>query len=133
MDRSRTEVVTGGAGEAWVPLEACTLPAAEQPLRVAAFDEVFRTSLRDVQRSGSQKARLVFEGDDGLTTRLQELVTAEAACCSFFSFTLTSSDADASSAADDRVVVLDVEVPAAHTDVLDALVTRADQARRAAS
>ncbi|WP_245718914.1 hypothetical protein [Micromonospora rhizosphaerae] len=33
----------------WVP-EACTLPTAERPLRVAEFDELFATALRGQTR-----------------------------------------------------------------------------------
>ena len=46
---------------------------------------------------------------------------AESSCCSFFAFGVTELDGD--------VVALDVEVPAAHVDVLAALVTRAEAAQ----
>ena len=48
--------------------------------------------------------------------RAAELVTAETACCSFFTFTLTATVGQ---------LVLDIDVPAAYADVLDALAARA--------
>ncbi|MET7947480.1 hypothetical protein [Micromonospora sp. NPDC005324] len=45
-----------------------------------------------------------------------EIGHRESSCCSFFSFTI---------AADTGTLRLDVEVPAAHVDVLDALALRA--------
>jgi len=48
---------------------------------------------------------------------VRDLAGRESQCCSFFTFTITA----------DRPghVVLDIEVPAAHVDVLDALTRRA--------
>jgi hypothetical protein len=34
----------------WAPVDACTLPTADQPLRVAEWDDLFATSLRAVER-----------------------------------------------------------------------------------
>ncbi len=59
-------------GLEWVPVESCTLPSAEQPLRVAEFDELFAASLRDAQPSadGARFARLLLGGDDTLPARV---------------------------------------------------------------
>ena len=100
----------------WVPVDACTLPTADQPLRVAEWDNLFATSLRTVER-GSTCARLVLSGDDGLVARVQRLADAETACCSFFTFTVTSLD--------DAGVALDIQVPPTRSDVLAALLQRA--------
>jgi hypothetical protein len=53
------------SGLDWVP-QACTLPTAERPLRVAAFDKLFAAAVRAA-----------------------ELAAAETGCCSFFTFILT--------------------------------------------
>ena len=125
-----TEITTQPAD--WVP-DACTLPTAERPLRAAEFDDLFATSLRDLQSptSGARRVRLVLAGDADLPARVQQLADAETLCCSFFTFTLNRLDDVASRAGDEAVVTLDIEVPAAHTVVLDALVRRADAARQA--
>ena len=113
----------------WVP-EACTLPTVEQPLRLAEFDTLFAASLRAVERSSARHARLVLAGDETLAARVRQLADAETSCCSFFSFTLTPLTPDG---ADTTAVALDIEVPPARSDVLAALVGRADRARRAGS
>jgi hypothetical protein len=100
----------------WPPVDACTLPTADQPLRLAEWDDLFVTSLRTVER-GPTRARLVLAGDDGLAARVRRLADAETACCSFFTFTVTPRDDDG--------VVLGIEVPPARSDVLAALIERA--------
>ena len=113
----------------WASVEACTLPTAERPLRVAAFDEVFGSSLRAVERpEGGTRARLMLAGGadlaDDLANRVQSLADAETSCCSFFTFGVTTLEADP--ALDSAPgVALDIEVPAAYVGVLDALVDRA--------
>jgi len=124
-----------GRGEpdpsAWVPVDACTLPTADQPLRVAEFDDLFASALRRVERTdASRRARLVLAGDEHLTGRVQRLADAETACCSFFTFTLTPLISDGTD--EETVLALDIEVPDARADVLAALVQRADLARRPA-
>src|SRR4051794_3260145 len=120
----------------WVPVEACTLPTATQPLRVAEFDTLFAPSLRPVEppAGAATRARLVLAGDADLPSRVQRLADAETACCSFFTFTLGPQAADPSGGGDDTtLLVLDIEVPSTRVDVLAALVQRADQGRRAAA
>jgi hypothetical protein len=116
----------------WLPVDACTLPTTEQPLRVTEFDNLFAASLRTVEHpdAAGTRARLVLAGDETLSARLQRLAAAETACCSFFSFRLTPLSTDE---AGETVVALDIAVPAARSDVLAALVQRADQVLRAAS
>ena len=111
MDLSST------AERPWVPVDACTLPTAEQPLRVGEWDGLFTESLRAVERPDATRARLLLAGDGSLAARVQRLADAETACCSFFTFTVTSLD--------DAEVALDIEVPAKQSDVLAALVERA--------
>jgi hypothetical protein len=100
--------------ERWVP-DACTLPTAEQPLRVADFDRVFRGT-QTVDRVSAQHVRLLIRGGDTLAQRLRELAARETQCCSFFTFEVAvASDG----------VRFDIEVPPGHVDVLDALAARA--------
>jgi hypothetical protein len=129
MDLPLTATRTDPAA-AWVPVEACALPTADQPLRVAEFDDLFTTSLTAVERppGAPTRSRLLLVGDESLPERVQRLADAETACCSFFTFTVTPLPAD-----DGIAVALDVEVPPAHVDVLTALLSRAEPARGAAA
>jgi hypothetical protein len=124
---------THAAAPDWVPVDACTLPTAEQPLRAAEFDELFATALRGTQRLDARRARLVLAGDQAMPSRVQRLVDAESACCSFFTFTVTSPPAHSSPERGETTVELTIEVPPARADVLAALVTRAEQTRQVAS
>jgi len=100
--------------KAWVP-EACTLPAAQRPLRVAAFDQLFTEAVRAMVRVPPDRLRLALRADPQIAARAAELAAAETGCCSFFTFTLTATGGR---------LVLEVTVPAAHTGVLDALADR---------
>ncbi len=127
MTTSTPAATASDPGPAWVPVDACTLPTRDQPLRVAEFDDLFATSLRDVAPAagGTPRARLVLGGDDTLPARVQRLADAETSCCSFFAFTVTDLGFEASDRAEEKRVALDIEVPPARVDVLDALVARA--------
>lgn len=96
-------------------LSACTLPTAERPLRLAEFDDLFRTSVRSVGRDGDT-VHLHLSGLAGLREQVRDLAERESQCCSFFTFTLAGTDDD---------LDFDIGVPAAHRDVLDALNARA--------
>ena len=99
------------AERAWVP-EACTLPNADRPARVAEFDELFG-SLRELRREAPTWLRLRL--DTALESRTRDLLARESGCCSFFDF-------DVHRAADELVV--DIRVPADRTAVLDELEKR---------
>jgi hypothetical protein len=99
--------------EVWVP-DACTLPTAQRPLRLAEFDELFATAVRGQQRVSPTRLRWLLDPAAEATGR--DLTGRETQCCSFFTFTFTPADA---------VVQVHVEVPAAHVHVLDALAERA--------
>ena len=114
MDLSRTAETT------WLPVDSCTLPTAEQPLRVAEFDDLFDTSLRTVERHSPTRATLTFSGDETLADRVQRLAGAETACCSFFTFTFTFTVTEQGGR-----TTLVVEVPERYPSVLAALVDRA--------
>lgn len=109
-------------GAAWVPADACTLPRADQPLRVAEFDNLFRAHLDGVEQMSRTRARLSFSGGRAVREKVSRLTAQESACCSFFTFDIT--------AATFEVVVLDVQVPEAHADVLAGLVSRARVMKR---
>lgn len=103
---------------------ACTLPAAEQPLRIAEFDEVFSRAVRGAERAGPSRLRLNLDPVPTTAGRVAELAAAETGCCSFFTFTITVADGR---------LTLEVTVPPAHIRVLDALAARgAELAGRAA-
>ena len=91
----------------WAP-QACTLPTAERPVRVAEFDELFATGLRGQQRLA--RTRLRWRLDVAAEAAARDLTSRESECCSFFTFA-PAGDA----------LQLDVEVPAVHAGVLDAL------------
>jgi hypothetical protein len=100
--------------------EECTLPAADQPLRLAEFDHLFATAVRRVDSVGASHARMYLTGPVGLAARVRDLAARESGCCSFFTFTTTAEPA-----ADGEAVLLDIEVPAEHADVLIGLARRA--------
>jgi hypothetical protein len=103
------------SGLDWVP-QACTLPMAERPLRVAAFDGLFADAVRGVDRIAADRLHLELRPEPAVAGRAAELAAAETGCCSFFTFILTVTGGSAG---------LDIVVPAAQTAVLDALAKRA--------
>lgn len=101
--------------ESWV-IEACTLPTAERPLRVAEFDGLFRTAVRAVERADPRRLRLTLAPDAATAARAADLAVRETGCCSFFTFTLEMSGGQ---------VLMEVAVPPEQVGVLDALADRA--------
>jgi hypothetical protein len=99
--------------------DACTLPTAERPLRLAEFDDLFATALRRVDPVSATHARMHLTGPAGLAARVRDLAARETECCSFFTFTTTGEPAT-----DGEAVVLDIEVPAAYAGVLTSLSRR---------
>ena len=97
----------------WGP-DACTLPTAERPLRLAEFDALLAESLRWQDRPAPTRLRWHLQPEAEPAAR--GLTQREAACCSFFTFSFTPAKAD---------LVVDVEVPAEYIAVLDALQTQA--------
>ncbi|MFC5728156.1 MULTISPECIES: hypothetical protein [Nocardioides] len=95
--------------------EACTMPTADRPLRLAEFDALFSRAVRDVQRGGTG-VRMHLAGDAGLVDRVRDLTDRETSCCSFFAFTIDGTDDD---------LTLDIAVPPARQEILDALADRA--------
>lgn len=100
---------------AWVP-RACTLPEAERPLRVAEFDDLFAKSLRGLGRYSPTGLWMDLDPTPETAARAANLVMRETGCCSFFIFALVAAQG---------ALTLDVRVPDARVDVLDALASRA--------
>jgi hypothetical protein len=98
---------------AWIP-QACTLPTVERPLRLAEFDDLFATALRTQQRRSA--TTLSWALDPAAEATARDLADRESCCCSFFSFTFHPGD---------EALRLDLSVPVAHVEILDALAERA--------
>jgi hypothetical protein len=96
--------------------QACTLPTAEQPLRVAAFDELFTDALTGLKEIGPAGIRMRLRPETSVAARAAGLAVRETACCSFFTFALTTTGGD---------LTLDVTVRDEHAGVLRALAVRA--------
>jgi len=103
--------------ESLLNTDACTLPTAERPLRLAEFDALFAKAVRRVERRGSD-VRMHLTGGEGLAERVRDLTERESSCCSFFTFGVEGTDQD---------LALDVSVPPARQEILDALVKRAEE------
>ena len=100
--------------------DACTLPTVERPLRLAEFDDLFTTAVRQVDPVTPTHARMRLTGGAGLEATVRDLTARETACCSFFTFTVTREPAR-----DGEALTLDVEVPPRYADVLASLAERA--------
>jgi hypothetical protein len=112
--------------QSWAPVDTCSLPTAEQPLRVAEFDSLFSTCLVEVERLSRTRLRMVLAGDSALPSQVRDLADRETACCSFFAFDIGEiADSTAGSAG----VRMDIAVPIERSDILDALQQRAIAAR----
>lgn len=103
--------------ETLLTTDACTMPTAERPLRLAEFDELFATAVRTVERRG-RDVRLHLTGGGGLVDQVRDLADRETSCCSFFTFGIEGTDED---------LTLDISVPPARQDILDALAERAQE------
>ena len=99
----------------WVP-PACTLPTAEQPLRLAEFDDLFAHAVRTVARPSRERLTLELEPTPEVAATAAGLAVKESGCCSFFTFALTVTG---------ERLDLDVTVEPAHIGVLDAIERRA--------
>jgi hypothetical protein len=103
--------------------DACTLPTAEQPLRVAEFETLFAGAVRSVDRLDDRHLRMQLAGAAGLAATVRDLTARENNCCGFFGFTVTPVQA-----ATGETVTLDVVVPPNYVNVLDGLARLAETA-----
>ncbi|MGH3768074.1 MAG: hypothetical protein ACRDTX_23490 [Pseudonocardiaceae bacterium] len=106
------------SAESWTPA-ACLLPTAEQPLRVAEFDQLFSSAVLRLDRPEPCRLELELNPTTDVAASTAALAVRETGCCSFFAFTLTATD---------RRLELRVAVPPTHVAVLDALAARAARA-----
>jgi hypothetical protein len=97
--------------ESWAP-DACTLPTAERPFRVAEFDQLFAAHLRHADRVDAQTLDLTL--DPASRPTVEDLTARETECCSFFTFTLSGT----------TDFHLRITVPPAQTAVLDGILSR---------
>jgi hypothetical protein len=93
--------------------DACTLPTEERPIRVAEFDELFANQV--VSAARHSPTHLALQLRPGCADAVRDLTERESQCCSFFTFTV-QDEPDG--------VVLDIEVPAAYSGVLDGMAGR---------
>jgi hypothetical protein len=103
----------------WVP-EACTLPTADRPLRVAEFDDLFAVAARPAERLDRSRLRIHLPAGAETVSTARELIARETECCSFFSFDVRALPEETE---------LEVRVPEPQTPVLDTMVQRAESAR----
>lgn len=96
--------------------DACRLPTVEQPVRLNEIDQLLSTAVLEVERVDPVRLRLRLEPDAAVAARTADLVVRESACCSFFTFALIATAGH---------LALEVSVPPAHADVLDAMANRA--------
>ena len=89
--------------ETLLTTDACTMPTAERPLRLAEFDALFATAVRRGERRGSD-VRMYLTGEEGLVEQVRDLAERETSCCSFLTFALVGPDQDPT---------LDISVPPA--------------------
>ena len=103
-------------------LSACTLPTAEQPLRLAEFDRLFAYATAAVERRSPQMARISFPPQPEIAAQAANLAVRETRCCSFFTFALTATGG---------ALHLDITVPQSQTSVLESVAGRVERARAA--
>lgn len=100
----------------WAP-DACTLPTAEQPVRLAEFDAFFSAHVEQVRRDDDGRVVLSLTGGADAASAAAGLAVRETGCCSFFAFVLRIADCTLS---------LTVSTGPGHADVLAALAVRAE-------
>lgn len=115
LNQVQTEPVGAGQDVGWAP-QACTLPTAERPLRLAEFDALFAEAVTEVRPDGPGRVLMALRPEPRVAGRAAELAARETGCCSFFAFTLSAAGGELN---------LQVSVDDRHIEVLDALTARA--------
>ena len=99
----------------WCAPDACSLPIADQPGRVAEWDTLFATAVRRVE-SVPDGVRFELDRSRARVSAVADLADRESQCCSFFTFgVMVGSDA----------LVLSVAADPEHAEVVEALSARA--------
>ena len=96
--------------------DACTMPTAERPLRLAEFDALFAQA-RSVTRDAAGVV-IHLAGAPTLRGQVRDLAERETACCSFFTFVVDGHEDD---------VTLSISVPPERREIVDALAERAER------
>jgi hypothetical protein len=99
----------------WCAPEACSLPLADQPARVAEWDALFTDAVCGVSPIEGG-VRLVVDRAVTTPAEVADLADRESQCCSFLGFTV---------AVGDGTLTLDVMADADRADVVAALAGRA--------
>lgn len=103
----------------WCAPEACSLPLADQPARVAEWDDLLSGSVRAMTEVPGG-LRLELDRTPSVCVQLTDLAERESRCCSFLTFTITvSSDA----------LRLDVTAESGYEKVAAAMARRIDALR----
>jgi hypothetical protein len=110
--------VVDAEGHALLPLAACTLPTAEQPLRVHELQALLGDALLDAQVLAPTHVVLWLR--PRAAAQVRDLVARESDCCAFFTFDVREGE---------HAVEVNVRVPAAYADVLTGLAQLAEQPR----
>ena len=115
-----THTDIGTSDTSWAS-SSCSLPTADQPLRVAEFDDLFASAVKEVERTSPYSLRLTLRSEPDVAATAARLAAREVHCCGFFTFTITLAPLS---------LILDVAVPAGRVDVLDGLQARPTNASR---
>ncbi|MGW0640203.1 hypothetical protein [Nocardia salmonicida] len=89
----------------------------QQPIRVAEFDRLFADAVHSTTRPSPRRLDLSLDADAEAVGR--DLASRESSCCSFFTFDTTGTS-----------ILMQVGVPAAYIEILDAFATRVEAAAR---
>ena len=89
---------------------------------MATFKRLFGDAVLGVERPEPTLLRLTLRPGARVAARAARLAAAETACCTFFTFTLRFGGGS---------LTLDVTVPAAYTETLDAIAATATSAASA--
>lgn len=101
-----------------MPADACTLPTAEQPFRLAEFAGLFAEPLSAIERPDRTQPRLEIDAD--AMNRARDLAAREGECCAFFTCDFHPTT--------DGKVWMQVGVPAERSGVLDGIAAQAAEA-----
>ena len=99
----------------WCAPEACSLPLADQPGRVAEWDTLFADAVCDVSPIEGG-VRVVVDRAVASPAAVADLADRESQCCSFFEFAVVVGD---------RSLRLDVTSDSGHAEGVEALAARA--------
>ena len=99
----------------WCAPEACSLPSADQPARVAEWDALFAGAVCEVSPI-TGGVRFAVDRTAAGPAAVADLADRESQCCAFLAFTLVLGNG---------TVTLDVTSDSGHAEVVEALAGRA--------